>query len=126
MQHGMSESRQQRRARERAEQLLTQKIASFRRSNPLAEKTYHQGYQEGWHAACNFAMKTCYAAAALALHDLEGYSTVRNTRFLRSMDSYITSTLTSEDIIDEALEKAGVSINFRESFAEERVMEATK
>lgn len=107
----MSESRQQRRARERAEQLLTQKIASFRRSNPLAEKTYHQGYQEGWHAACNFAMKTCYAAAALALHDLEGYS---------------TSTLTSEDIIDEALEKAGVSINFRESFAEERVMEATK
>lgn len=122
----MSESRQQRRARERAEQLLTQKIATFRRSNPLAEETYHQGYSEGWHAACNFAMKTCYAAAALALHDLEGYSTVRNTRFLRAMDSYVTDTLTSEEIMDEALEKAGVSINFRETFTEERVMEAAK
>lgn len=38
MQQVMSESRQQRRARERAEQLLTQKIATFRKSNPLAEK----------------------------------------------------------------------------------------
>lgn len=119
----MSESRQQRRARERAEQLLTQKIAAFRKSNPLAEETYHQGYQEGWHAACNFAMKTCYAAAALALHDLEGYSTVRNTRFLRAMDKYVTDTLTSEEIMDDALEKAGVSINFREVFPEDRVQE---
>lgn len=122
----MSESRQQRRARERAEQFLTQKIEAFRRSSRLAEETYHQGYSDGWHAACDFAMKTCYAAAALAMHDLEGYSTVRNARFLRLMDSYITSTLTSEEIIDDALEKAGVSINFGEAFTEDRVQEAKR
>jgi hypothetical protein len=119
----MTESRQQRRARERAERQLSQKIESFRKTSPLAEETYHAGYAEGWHAACNFAMKTCYAGATLALHDLEGYSTVRNTRFLRAMDNYITNTLTSEEIMDEALEKAGVSINFREPFTEDRVQE---
>lgn len=119
----MTMTRQQRRAKERAEQALASKIAAFRKSNPLAEETYHAGYMEGWHAACNFAMKTCYAAAVMALHDLEGYSTKRNTRFLRAMDSYITNTLTSEEIMDEALEKAGVAINFREPFTDDRVQE---
>ena len=119
----MTMTRQQRRAKERAEQALAQKIESFRQKNPLAEETYHAGYAEGWHVACNFAMKTCYAAAVMALHDLEGYSTVRNTRFLRLMDSYVTNTLTSEEIMDEALEKAGVAINFREPFTEDRVQE---
>ena len=122
----MPESRQQRRARERAEQAVSRKIEAFRKANPLAEETYHQGYAEGWHAACNYAMKTCYAGAVLALHDLEGYSTVRNTRFLRQMDGYITNALTSEEIMEEALEKAGVSINFREAFPEERIQEVTK
>lgn len=119
----MSMTRQQRRAKERVEQVLASKIAAFRRTNPLAEETYHAGYAEGWHAACNYAMKTCYAAAVMALHDLEGYSTVRNTRFLRLMDSYVTNTLTSEEIMDEALEKAGVAINFREPFTDDRVQE---
>lgn len=120
----MTMTRQQRRAKERADQLLARKIEAFRKTSPMAEETYHQGYSEGWHAACAFAMKTCYAAATLALHDLEGYSTTRNTRFLRAMDNYITNTLTSEEIIDEALEKAGVAINFREAFTEERIQEA--
>ena len=122
----MTMTRQQRRAKERAEQALASKIEAFRKTSPLAEETYHQGYSDGWHAACNFAMKTCYAAAVMALHDLEGYSTVRNTRFLRAMDSYVTNTLTSEEIMDEALEKAGVSINFREPFTEDRVQEVSK
>ena len=69
-------------------------------------------------------MKTCYAASTLALHDLEGYGTKRNRRFLRKMDGYVTDTLTSEEIIDEALQKAGVSINFRAPFDDERIQEA--
>lgn len=124
----MSESRQQRRARERAEQQLSQRIESFRKTNPLAEETYHQGYAEGWHAALNFAMKTCYASAVTAFQDfegwyIEGYSSDRNARFLQKMDYYIINTLTSEEIMDEALEKAGVSINFKEAFPEERIQE---
>lgn len=125
----MSESRQQHRARERAEQKLSCKIDAFRRSSALAEETYHQGYSEGWKAACNFAMKTCYAAAVSAFQDMEGYfiegySAGRNARFLQIVDGYVTNTLTSEEMMDEAFEKAGVSINFREAFSEDRIQEA--
>ena len=127
----MTMTRQQRRAKERAEQEVSRMIAAFRKTNPLAEETYHAGYSEGWHAACNYAMKTCYAAAVIAFQDLEGwyiegYSTDRNTRFLRAMDNSVVNTLTSEEIMDEAFENAGVSINFREPFTEDRVLEVTK
>lgn len=125
----MSESRQQRRARERAEQKLSGRIKAFRKTSPLAEETYHQGYSDGWHTACNSTIKTCYAAAVSAFQDLEGYfidgySTGRNARFLQIMDEYVTNTLTSEEMMDEAFEKAGVSINFREAFPEDRIQEA--
>lgn len=119
----MTMSRQQRRKQERMARTLAAKVGAMRATNPMAEEVHRQGYEEGWHAACNFCMRTCYAAAVLALHDLEGYSTVRNTRFLRKMDAYITESLTSEEIIDEALEKAGVQINFREPFPEDRIQE---
>lgn len=127
----MSESRQQRRARERAEQKLSDKIDAFRKTSALAEETYHQGYTEGWKAACNFAMKTCYAAAVSAFQDMEGYfiegySAGRNARFLQIVDGYVTNTFTSVEMMDEAFEKAGVAINFRESFTEDRVQEAGK
>ena len=121
----MTMTRQQRRVRERVEREIARKIAAFRKTSPLAEETYHAGYDDGWNAACNYAMKVCYAAAVMALHDLEGYSTKRNTRFLRAMDNYVTNTLTSEEIMDEALQKAGVAINFREPFPEDRVQEVT-
>ncbi len=119
----MTMTRQQRRAQERVAQKLKDKVDAFRMSNPMAEETYRQGYEAGWHAACDYAMKTCYAAAVMALHDLEGYSTKRNTRFLRLMDKYVTDTLASEEIIDDALQKAGVAICFRAPFPEDRVQE---
>lgn len=119
----MAMNRQQRRAQERAKALLAKKGEDFRRSNPMAEEVHRQGYEEGWKAACAFCMKTCYAAATLALHDLERYGRKRNTRFLRVMDTYITGSLTSDEILDEALQKAGVAIRFNETFAEDRVQE---
>ena len=122
----MTMTRQQLRQKERVEKKLAEKVAAFRKSSPMAETVHRQGYEEGWKAACNFCMKICYAASTLALHDLEGYSTKRNTRFLRLMDGYVTNTLTSEDLIDEALAKGGVSINFRAPCEEDRVQEAAK
>ena len=120
----MSMTRQQRRAQERAMKKLKDKGDAFRTVSPMAEEVHRQGYEEGWQAGLTFAIKTCYAASVLALHDLEGYGRKRNTRFLRAMDEYITNALTTEDIIDEALKKAGVQINFKESFSDERVQEA--
>ena len=116
-------NRNQRRRQERAERLLKEKADAMRAINPMAEEVHRQGYEEGWKAACDFCMKVCYAASVLALHDLEGYGTKRNTRFLRLMDGYVTNTLSSEEIMDEALQRAGVAIDFRAPFAEERVEE---
>lgn len=114
-------NRQQRRMQERAQAKAEKRIAAFRAVSPLAEDTYREAYNKGCRAALDFAMKTCYAGAVLAAHDLEGYGSTRNTRFLQVMDDYITLTLTSEEIIDMALEKAGVRINFREAFPEDRI-----
>lgn len=118
-------TRQQRRAEERAKQHIIRAVEALRATNPLAEEAYQMGRADGWHDALTFAMKTCYAASVLALHDLHGFGMKRNTRFLRAMDEYVTTALTSEEIIDEALEKAGVKISFRETFTEDRVQEVT-
>ena len=56
------------------------------------------------------------------MHDLEGYGFKRNRRFLRKMDDYVVNTLSKEEIVDEALQKAGVYIDFKEPF--ERVVDA--
>lgn len=122
----MTITRQQRRKLEREQQALLRKGNAFRKTNPMAEEVHRQGYEEGWKVACDFCMRICYAAATLALHDLEGYSTKRNTRFLRKMDRYVTDTLTSDEIIEDAFAKAGVAINFKAPFEEERVQEAGK
>jgi hypothetical protein len=119
-------TRQQRRKAERAQDALLRKGAAFRKASPMAEEVHRQGYEEGWKAACGFCMRVCYAASVLTLHDLEGYGQKRNTRFLRRMDNYITDTLSSDEIIDEALQKAGVAIKFDETFSEERVQEVAK
>lgn len=117
----MTMTRQQRRKLERELLKKSSDLNAYRKANPMAEAVHYQGYEEGWKAACDFCMKVCYAASTMALHDLEGYSTKRNTRFLRRMDGYVTNALTSEELIDEALKKAGVAINFRAPFDEERV-----
>ena len=119
----MTMTRQQRRAQERVMKKLRATGDAFRKTNPMAEEVHRQGYEEGWKAACDFCMRVCYAASTLALHDLEGYGTKRNTRFLRLMDGYVTNTLTSEEIIDDAFCKDGVAINFRTPFEDERIQE---
>ncbi len=49
-------NRQQRRTQERIEQKLKDKVEAFRLSTPLAEETHRQGYEAGWHAACDYCM----------------------------------------------------------------------
>ena len=116
--------RQQRRKEARRIVYTNEQIINHRRTHPMGEVTFQKGYAEGWDAACNFAMRTCYAGAVLALHDLEGYGKKRNTRFLRRMDGYIVNTLDKDEVIEEALQKAGVWINFHAPFDDERVQEA--
>lgn len=112
----MTMTRQQARQQERAEQKIKEKVAAFRAINPMAETTFQQGFKAGWAAATRFVIKDCYAAAALAMHDISRYGTKRNRRLLKKIDYYVVNRLTTEEIIDEALQKAGVAINFADPF----------
>lgn len=91
--------------------------------NVACDDAQREQYMKGWKAACDYCMRVCYAASVRALHQLEGYSTKRNRRFLVLMDSIVTDTLTSDDAIEAALAEAGVAINFREPFPEDRIQE---
>lgn len=117
----MTMTRQQARQQERLEKKLAEKVEAFRKTNPMAETTYQHGFNAGWEAAVKFVIKDCYAAAALAMHDISRFGTIRNRRLLKMMDYYVVNRLTTEELIDEALQKAGVEINFAEPF--ERVQE---
>ena len=119
----MTMTRQQRRKEARKLVYTNEQIIAHRRTHPMGEVTFQKGYAEGWQAACEFCMKTCYAAAALAMHDIEGYGMKRNRRMLRKMDSYVVNTLDKDEAIEEALQKAGVWINFRAVFDDERIQD---
>lgn len=112
----MTMTRQQARQQERAEQKIKEKVAAFRAVNPMAETTFQQGFKEGWDAATRFVIKDCYAAAALAMHDIMRFGTKRNLRLLKKIDYYVVNRLTTEELINDALQKAGVEINFAEPF----------
>ena len=122
----MYANRQQRRKSEREYRKIQNQLNNFDKTLDLAEAVRQHAYSEGWHAACDFCMKVCYASSVKALHDLEGYGTKRNTRFLRLMDGYVTNAMTSEEAIEEAFTKAGVAISFREPFEEDRIQEVKK
>lgn len=122
----MYANRQQRRKSEREFRKVKDKLNNFDKTLDLAEAVRQHAYSDGWKAACDFCMKVCYASSVKALHDLEGYGTKRNTRFLRKMDWYVTNAMTSDEAIEEAFAKGGVAINFREPFEEDRVQEAGK
>lgn len=104
-----------------------QKLKAFYKNGITLEdlqRSRDEGWKDGWSAACAFSMKVCYASAVRALHQLEGYGTKRNTRFLRLMDEIVTGSMTSDEAIEAAFEEAGVAINFREVFPDDRVQEA--
>lgn len=116
-------NRQQRRQQERAEKKIQSMGDTLRRMNPLAEDVYQRGYRAGLEASAEFVIKDCYAAAVLALHDLEGYGSKRSIRFLKAMDSYIVNRLDAEELMDDVLQRTGVRFDFRQPFTEDRIQE---
>ena len=88
------------------------------------QRNYELGYTEGRSIGVNYTIKTAYAAACIALHELDGWGHKRCKRFLRRLDEIITTTLDSEEALDEALEKCGVHIVFKEALPEDRIVEA--
>ena len=87
----------------------------------LAEK---RQYQDGFRDGKEFVLKDCYAAAALAykamMPDVDADAV---TDFLRKMDDYVTYALTTEELIEKALDEVGIELHFREAMSEDRVVE---
>lgn len=100
-----------------------EKIRAFYK-NGITLEDLDRSYREGWKDACAYCMRVCYAASVMALHELEGYHTKRNTRFLRLMDDKVTNALSSDEAIDEAYRVAGVRICFGEVMTDERITPA--
>jgi len=85
------------------------------------KKQYEIGFLQGK----EFVLKDCYAAAALAYKDMvEGATSDDVTEFLRKLDDYVTYSLTTEELMDKALEEAGVVLQFKEAMSEDRVISA--
>ena len=116
--------RQQMRREEREEKRIREMCEALRRTNPLAETLHQLARQEGWEDGVKWAYKVSFAAAIITLHRIEGYGAKRNVRFLREMYEEITQTLSSAEIIEEALKVGGVKLNFGATFGDEAVEES--
>lgn len=89
------------------------------------KENYGYGYQDGYKAGSKRKiepiMKLAYAAAALSLNELHGFSTKRIEAVLKRMDEKIIYALTSDELVDEVMDKFGIEIDFDSPFAGDRV-----
>ena len=109
-------TRQQSRQEARQQAKLDAKVKAACKTNPMMQAAYTAGYNDGAQFAVRCTIKDCYAAALLAMRDLGGYGEKRGKRLLRKIDEIVVNRLTTEDLMDEALQKVGVRINFRDPF----------
>lgn len=76
------------------------------------DKEYKRGFSEGYRAGGEESMKMCYAALALAAHELLGFGRKRACDLLVKMDNIVMTRLNSEDAITEAFDAMGLHIDF--------------
>lgn len=80
------------------------------------ENEYRKGFDAGFQAAGQPMVKTCYAAACLAAHDMFGFGKKRCMRLLRALDRHVLNTLTSVEAIEEVYKRVGIHIDFNDPF----------
>lgn len=72
---------------------------------------FDRGFKAGFAEATPASCKTVYAATLLVLGE-EGRSQDECMQFMRRVDHHVIETLTSYEIIDEALAKTGIRLQF--------------
>lgn len=85
------------------------------------KRNYDEGYHNGFNEASSPVMRTCYAAALLAVIDLYGFGHKRCKDVLSRMDYHVVNTLASQEAIQEVFDRVGVKIVFYDPF--ERVQD---
>lgn len=94
---------------ERIDRLMQQGI-----SPEDLKKAYNDGFADGYRKAAVPTIEACYAAVCVALHEQFGFGQDRCIRVVSAVDEQIVTMITSEEIRQQALEKAGVDIRFED------------
>ena len=90
------------------------------------EKEWYDGYKAGWAKASPGVTKTCYAAFAMALHELHGFGKNRLAHVLNRADNLIIEYLTTEEIIDAVYKNAGLRMNWNDGIETVQVVDDAK
>lgn len=85
------------------------------------KRNYDDGFNAGYKLAGEDAVKACYAALCLALHELHGFGQKRCKDVLKAVDDAILYRLTGDDLIQDVFDKIGLTINFSDPM--ERIKE---
>lgn len=104
------------------------KAALFKNGITIAdlEKAEKDGYERGWQQGCEYATHTCYAATLRTTRGLLKFGKKRNERFMRQMDHRVVHTIDSQEAIDAAYQEAGLLIDFKAVFDDERIQGVPK
>lgn len=84
--------------------------------NGITPQDLKNEYARGRDDGIETTFKTVYAAACLALHELEGYGAKRCKRFLRRLDGIVLNSFSSAETIDEVWRRIGLELEFHETF----------
>lgn len=76
------------------------------------KRNWDDGYDAGYKVASEDTIKACYAAFALALHDLHGFGQKRCKDALRAVDEAVLYRITGDDMIQDVFDKIGFKIDF--------------
>lgn len=86
------------------------------------EDEFHRGREIGFKEASLPILKSCYAGICIALHDEFGFGESRCFRAIKAVDEKIVWALNHQELVEEVLQKTGLSLQLDEPF--ERVQKS--
>lgn len=82
-----------------------------------------QGRKDGFDMGTENAIKTCYAAFCLALHELHGFDTEQCKAVLAAADDKVVYALNADELMDEMKRTLDLEMDFKAGLGEERISE---
>lgn len=111
------EERAQRMADNEAFQRISKNGITIEDMHRAEEDAYSKGVKDGKDGA----VRTCFAAICLTLHELHGFGKERCSRVLNDVYDKLQFALTSQDAIQEVYDSIGLEIRFSDDVTEDAV-----
>ena len=113
------EERAQRIADHEAFQRISKNGITIEDMHKAEEDAYAKGIKDGKDGA----VKTCFAAICLSLHELHGFGKERCSKVLNDVYDKLCFALTSQEAIQEVYDTMGLQITFSDDMTEDAVTE---